>query len=177
MSDSFDIGPELGDSMFSESIIQTITPRHTVVSWLVCILVLVSGCTAISGGNGGTDAELGAITVENSDETAHTIHVLVERNSEPIYGTAVALDGISPPANESDFGSIDSAILNDSALTSDSANWTIYTRVDTNTSWEPHSLPTEDESACYSVRLKIETDGSVTDFTPDCASWPPTTES
>lgn len=163
--------------MSNGGLIRTITSRHAVVVGLVCVLVLVSGCTAVSGGDGGSDAELGAITVENSDETAHTIHVLVERDSEPIYGTAIALDSVSPPANESDFGSIDSAVINSSAWTADSANWTIYTRVNTNTSWEAHSLLSEDNRACYSVRLKIETDGSVTSFTPDCVSWPPSSES
>jgi len=156
---------------------RTITTGHTLVIGLVSGLVLISGCTAVSSGDGASGAELGAITVENSDNTAHTIHVLVERNSEPIYGTDIALDGVSPPTNQSDFGTIDSAVLNGSAWPEESTNWTIYTRVDTNTSWEAHSLPTEDENTCYSVRLKIETDDSVTSFTPDCASWPPTTES
>lgn len=163
--------------MANENLIRTITSRRTVVIGLVCVLVMVSGCSALSGGDGESDTELGKITVENSDEAAHTVHVLVERNSDPIYGTGVALDGVSPPANESEFGSIDSAVLNSSAWGGDSANWTIYTRVNSNTSWEAHSLPSENDSACYSVRLKIETDGSVTSFTPACSSWPPTPES
>ncbi|MBX0296902.1 hypothetical protein EGH23_18650 [Halomicroarcula sp. F27] len=148
--------------------------RQTVLTFLMGFLVLIAGCSAIIGESDG-NVELGQITVENSDDTGHTIHVLVESDSEPVYGASVALDGISPPANESDFGSIDSAILNHSAWRGDSANWTVYTRVDSNTSWQAHVPPADTESDCISVRLIIETDATVTSFTPVCASWPPTT--
>ncbi|MFB6227253.1 MAG: hypothetical protein ABEH88_01495 [Halobacteriales archaeon] len=154
-----------------------IPKRRTVIVGLVSALILLSGCAAVSNDGEESGAKLGDITVENSDETAHTVHVLVERGSEPIYGTAIGLDGVSPPANESDFGSIDTTVLNHSAWTGESDDWTVYTRVGTNTSWKAHAVPTEDDGACYSVRLKIEVDGSATGFTPDCASWPPTSDS
>lgn len=148
-----------------------IVARRTVAVGLVSALVLIAGCAAVSGG-GTSGAELGDVTVENGDGTAHTVHVLVERDSEPVYGTAVALDGASAPANGSDFGSVDSAVLDRSAWTGESGDWTVYTRVDANTSWKAHPVP-DDDRTCAAVRLKIETDGSVTGFTPDCDSWPP----
>lgn len=149
--------------------------RQTVVTVLTCLMVLIAGCSAMTGGSDANKTELGQITVENADNTTHRIHVLVERDSAPVYGTSVVLDGVSSSSNETDL-SIDLAVLNNSAWTSDSANWTVYTRVDTNPSWKGHTVPSNTESDCTSVRLKIEIDASVTSFTPSCESWPPTTD-
>lgn len=151
------------------------TQRRTLVAILVVLHVLLAGCASFPGSSTGETAELGHVTVENADDTEHTVHVLVERNSDPVYGTTVTLDAVSPPINESDLGSIDTRILNDSAWPNKSGNWTVYTRVDTNTAWQAHSVPTDTDVECYSVKLKVEIDSSVTSFTPDCDSWPPDT--
>lgn len=149
--------------------------RQTVAIVLACSLILIAGCSAIPGGSDADKTELGQITVENADNTTHRIHVLVERDSKPVYGTSVVLDGVSSASNETDL-SIDLAVLSNSTWTDETANWTVYTRVDTNPSWNGHAVSSDTESDCTSVRLKIEIDASVTSFTPPCESWPSTTD-
>lgn len=156
--------------MYFGCMVPQILQRRTLLSALCCVLVLVSGCAAISGES--AHAELGAITVENSDQRTHTINILLERDAKPVYGKTITLNATSPPENESDYGGIDSVLLNDSTWSSKSGNWTVYTRIDSATSWQRHTLPSDGGDNCYSVRLKIESDSSVTSFTPTCASWP-----
>ncbi|MCU4717763.1 hypothetical protein [Halapricum hydrolyticum] len=149
--------------------------RQTVATVLACSMILIAGCSAMPGGSDANNTELGRITVENADNTTHRVHVLVERDSVPVYGTSVVLDGVSSTSNEADL-SIDLAVLNNSTWTDGTGNWTVYTRVDATPSWNAHAVSSETESACTSVRLKIEIDASVTSFTPPCESWPPSTD-
>lgn len=149
---------------------RTSTRRRIIAVGLASALPVVSGCSALSKGESG--AELGQVTVENSDDATHTIHVAIERDSELIYGASRELEAISAPEDD-DFGSVDGSILENSAWDETTGTWAVYTRVDDQTSWKRHEIPTDSETTCHSVRLTIEDDSSVTGFTPDCASWPP----
>lgn len=150
----------------------TSTRRQVIAAGLLSTLPLVSGCSSVSSALTGSEPELGEIAVENADDEPHTIHVAVERGTDLIHGSAHELDPVSEPDTESDFGSVDGAVLEKDAWASKTGDWTIYTRVDEQTSWQHVEISTTDEATCYSVRLKIEDDASVTSFTPDCDSWP-----
>ncbi|MFC7214179.1 hypothetical protein ACFQO4_08825 [Saliphagus sp. GCM10025334] len=152
----------------------TCTRRQIISVGMGIAFPLISGCSALSSTE--SDSELGQITVENSDDTSHIIHVVVERDSDLIYGSTHELEAVSAPEDDDNYGSIDSAILENNKWDGTTGGWMIYTRVDGQTSWNEHEIPADDESTCYSVRLKIEVDSSVTSFTPDCDSWPPSSD-
>lgn len=131
----------------------------------VGLLSVGAGCSVFSKPF-SDGPELGPITVENSDDVQHVIHLAVTEGSELIYGSSHELEAVSD-------GIVDGTILVDDAWADRTGEWTIHTRVDNDTSWQHVEVPNSGETDCYSVRLTIEADASVTGFTPDCAAWPP----
>lgn len=149
--------------------------RRTIITGGVSLLSLISGCSTATGIFTDPQPELGQVTVENSDDVPHTVHIVLERDSELIYGSSHQLEAVSTPEN-GEFGSIDTKILDDASWDEKTGKWTIYVRVDDETGWQRQAVPTDTETTCYSVRIKIEDNSSATIFTPDCQSWPPDVE-
>jgi hypothetical protein len=73
----------------------------SMTTFLVVVSIPLAGCTSLPGGRPDGSVEIGGVTVENTDETAHLVHVLVERNSAPVYGTTVTLEAVSSPTDQS----------------------------------------------------------------------------
>jgi hypothetical protein len=159
-----------GGDRSADMVPESTTRRQVLAAAAAGALPLFSGCADL--GLGESAPELGAVTVENADDTAHTVHVSVARGAELVHGSSHELDGVSPGSDD-DFGSVDTAVIDDDAWAGTTGEWTVYTRVDDETAWEEHPVPTDGGSACHAVRLKVEADGSVTSFTPSCDSWPP----
>lgn len=127
----------------------------------------LAGCSAIASVRSESAPELGRITVENADTVDHVLHVLLQRSGDPVHWSSHRLEAIQPPEDEDDHGEIDGAVLDDSAWAGETGQWTAYARVDDRSTWDRKAVPT-DEADCYSLRLKIERDESVTIFLADC---------
>lgn len=140
-----------------------LTRRRVIATGALGALSVASGCSALSGSDA---TELGQIAIENGDDVDHAIHVAVERDSELVYGASRELEGTT-----SSNGIVNGAVLTDTEWANETGSWVVHTRVDDGESWTRHEVPTD--GTCHAVRLKIEADGSVTSFFPDCESWPP----
>lgn len=140
--------------------------RHVLGLGAIGLLAAGSGCSALSD-RFSADPTLGRIAVENTDDVGHVIHVAVMQGSELVYGSAHELEAVSD-------GVVDGTVIPDDTWADATGRWTIHTRVDDDTSWDSVPVPDREGTDCYSVRLVIEADASVTGFIPDCSSWPPT---
>ncbi|MEF8814633.1 MAG: hypothetical protein V5A55_12575 [Halovenus sp.] len=85
------------------------TRREVIAAGMMAALPLVSGCAALSSNE--TESRLGHVTVENGDDAPHTIHVVVGRDSDLVYGSTHELEAVSAPEDADEFGSIDSAVI------------------------------------------------------------------
>lgn len=127
----------------------------------------LAGCAAVSG---LTDSppELGRVRVENADDEAHTVGVVVERDGVIAHWSTHELK--APYANDDGHRSVDDAVLDGGAWDGETGRWTVSVRVDDREEWTSASLPADArfDADCYALRLKIQRDASVATFPAEC---------
>jgi len=111
----------------------------------------LAGCASVTGGGSDSDAGgsvLASVRVVNNDETAHEVHVLVER------GEAVA----HWSSHELGTGDEESSRRLTSGWGSEPGAFTLHVRVDDADDWETFTVGSR-ETACYGVEARVSGDG------------------
>jgi len=111
----------------------------------------LAGCASVTGDGSDSDAGgsvLASVRVVNNDETAHEVHVLVERGETVAHWSSHELGTDDEESNRrltSGWGSKPGA-------------FTLHVRVDDADDWETFTVGSR-ETACYGVEARVSGDG------------------
>lgn len=113
-------------------------------------LAIFGGCLGASGGDGAA-ARLGYVRMANWHDEPHTLHVLVERDGEPVHWTSYALesasDGVRTATLEQDW-------------TGTPGEYVVYVRRDGRTSWKEFEAG-EGTGDCFGVEARVNEAGEL----------------
>lgn len=99
----------------------------------------------------GRQSRLGYIRVANWHAQPHTLHVLVERDDDPVHWSSHEMGA----GNET----VQTELLEHSWAT-DSGRFVVYVRIDNRGSWKRFDL-TEQQGECYGVEARVNRDGDL----------------
>jgi hypothetical protein len=115
----------------------------------------LAGCSSVGGGAAAQEGDSGAVLafvrVVNQDDTAHTVHVLVERSSDLVHWSTHDLGtGDSGDGRQQLSGS----------WTESPATYTIHVRLDDADDWETFDVG-DRGVPCYGVEARVDEEGTV----------------
>jgi hypothetical protein len=111
----------------------------------------LAGCASVTGDGSDSDAGgsvLASVRVVNNDETAHEVHVLVERGETVAHWSS----------HELGTGDDESTRRLTAGWGSQPGAFTLHVRVDDADDWETFTVGSR-ETACYGVEARVSGDG------------------
>ncbi|MEZ3116951.1 twin-arginine translocation signal domain-containing protein [Halobaculum sp. MBLA0147] len=112
----------------------------------------LAGCSGVGGGSDGGDNSLIAyLRIVNRDDTAHDVHVLVERRGDPVHWSTHPL---AAGGNEGNTRRIAGS------WTETPASYTVYVRLDDAEEWQQFDIGKQGVT-CYGIEARVDEDADL----------------